>query len=442
MQHRKIRQDTWFEKETVTQTTIQEWLIPKNRTPVEVNHTVDEIGKLTKAIRNSGSIPGILTIGFVQRTMYILDGVLRIEAFKRSGLRSVQASIALLPFNNETEILTWKADPKKPNNGLFTPTVSSTVQPHAEVTLHSAQKSDPTTDVILATREMLENWKTPPGQRPLVITKKVKAWVPKIQESGEVPGRLLVCILHGMKYIVNGHHRRWCALQTTRDEFVVTLDTETVTSEAELGRKAVGVNLPIAPPQKADDHLRHLEQSYPILQKIRRECPFIGYGKSGGNTVMSVNAAILSWITSGTDSATVMKTTVINVLDDISMEEISLMVHFFKTVYESWGKDSQYAKVWSKLNVTMMAWMWRNTVLSQAGPRVTRLTPEQFCTGAMALTSDPHYLPWLIGRQLSERDKGPCYNKVKAIMVKRLTEVLHKKVILPSPPFADSANYK
>jgi len=41
--------------------------------------------------------------------------------------------------------------------------------------------------------------------------------------------------------------------------------------------------------------------------------------------------------------------------------------------------------------------------------------------GMMSLSADAHYIDWLAGRRLTDRDRSACYNRIKAIWVKRLT---------------------
>jgi len=81
--------------------------------------------------------------------------------------------------------------------------------------------------------------------------------------------------------------------------------------------------------------------------------------------------------------------------------------------------------------------LWRRCVIGQSSIKVTVLTPEQFKLGMMALTSDGDYLNWLVGRQLSDRDRSPGYKRMKEIISNRLkSEFGGRKITLPSPPWA------
>lgn len=55
----------------------------------------------------------------------------------------------------------------------------------------------------------------------------------------------------------------------------------------------------------------------------------------------------------------------------------------------------------------------------------------------MSVSADSDYLAWLPGRNLSERDRSPCYSRLKVIFSRRLTEDNGgKKQMLPAPAWA------
>lgn len=89
-----------------------------------------------------------------------------------------------------------------------------------------------------------------------------------------------------------------------------------------------------------------------------------------------------------------------------------------------------------------MMWMWRRLVLDKERVGNTRyvvLTPDQFKRCAMSVSADANYVDWLLGRNIGERDRSPCYQRLKTIFVQRLANDTPKattKPKLPQPAWA------
>lgn len=57
----------------------------------------------------------------------------------------------------------------------------------------------------------------------------------------------------------------------------------------------------------------------------------------------------------------------------------------------------------------------------------------------MALGADADYGDWLVGRALTDRDRAPCYARIRAIFAKRLVQDdPGKRHLLPQPAWAKS----
>jgi hypothetical protein len=56
----------------------------------------------------------------------------------------------------------------------------------------------------------------------------------------------------------------------------------------------------------------------------------------------------------------------------------------------------------------------------------------------MSISADSTYVDWLLGRHIGERDRSPCYRRIKDIFAARLEAIQGKKPLLPQPSWAVS----
>lgn len=102
----------------ITPEVIASWKKPPFQRTLLVNSRVREV---VDTIKESGVIPGILTLGIVGADKYLVDGQHRIEAFKISGLREGFADVRIHWFENVAEmarefeelnsaLVNWKPD--------------------------------------------------------------------------------------------------------------------------------------------------------------------------------------------------------------------------------------------------------------------------------------------------------------------------------------------
>jgi len=64
-------------------------------------------------------------------------------------------------------------------------------------------------------------------------------------------------------------------------------------------------------------------------------------------------------------------------------------------------------------------WLWRRLVLDQnrKGWQKGRCPLcEDFRKCLMAVSAAGEYVDWLVGRQIGERDRAPCYSRLRAIL--------------------------
>lgn len=292
------------------------------------------------------------------------------------------------------------------------------------------------TSVIEVSRETLESLLTPHSQRELKTSNRnVKSQVKEIQQTGIIPGTILIGIVNGKAYKYDGQHRIWAALETDLDLFVTRIQVTEFASQAELGMATMKANAPLVR-RTPDDNLKTMEDTYPVLKKIMKECPFLGYSKRTTTVVMSANLALQCWDYSKRRAPSNRGGTPVDkVIEKMSTDEAKKIIDTFHMLHEAWGADKQYKSMWSKLNVTLVLWLWRALVDDpKSTGRSTRLTKAQFRDAIMGLSADSTYLSWIYGRLLRDDDRTPCYNRIKIIIVKRLREMHDISAILPTPP--------
>jgi hypothetical protein len=85
-------------------------------------------------------------------------------------------------------------------------------------------------------------------------------------------------------------------------------------------------------------------------------------------------------------------------------------------------------------------WIFRRVVLDKARgvKRAIVLTPEEFRKCLMAASATSEYVEWLVGRRVGERDRSPCYARLKTIFTKRLQEggKAKEKLMFPQPSWS------
>lgn len=298
-------------------------------------------------------------------------------------------------------------------------------------------------DTLLLTPEGVDQWKKPSFQRPLKVTPKVQALVDELKESdGVIPGVITIGVMRHEKYLIDGQHRVEAFKLTGLKEGYADVRLCHFDSMADMGEEFVRLNSALVRLQ-TDDILRGLEGSHIGLQMIRRRCPFVGYGQlrrkgatGAGRNLTGMSAAISSWMTSATDhpGAGLNTHEAVKRLDE---SEAKALCDFLQICFTAWGSEPENFRLWTRLNVSICAWLWRRVVTGAYSVKTTRLSREQFTKCLMALSANQHYLSWLVGRSSGERDRSPCYQRMKTIFAQRIkTDGYASKVCMPDPPWS------
>jgi hypothetical protein len=297
-------------------------------------------------------------------------------------------------------------------------------------------------DTIVLTPKGVKAWKQPPFQRPLRVNDRVREIAAELKVNGGViPGVLTLGELGRETYLLDGQHRIEAFNISALDEGISDVRIVTFQDMGEMGEHFVRLNSAIVK-MRPDDILRGLEGTLAPLAEIRRRCPFVGYDqirRGLRGPLLSMSAALRCWYgatcdipKSSTDSAAALA-------QRMTDEDAGRLVSYLSVIQEAWGQDPEYWRLWGGLNLTICCWLYQRTVVNGYSAKSVRLTKESFRVCAMALSANGDYLQWLHARQLSDRDRSPCYSRVKAIFGMRHKE-LNKGVpgLWPSPAWSAS----
>lgn len=300
-----------------------------------------------------------------------------------------------------------------------------------------------TMQTMLLSVEQVNDWKLPPFQRPLRVNDKVKGLADKLrQDGGVLPGVLTLGRLPNKDtiYKVDGQHRIEAFLLSGMPECIADVRLCQFANMAEMADEYVSLNSALVR-MRPDDILRGLESSIPALQRIRRECPFVGYDqiRRGGSSgaVVGMSAVVRGWVCSAAEtpagSAVGGTASAAAGLDEEAGRRLS---KFLTIAFDAWGRDQASYRLWAGLNLTICMWLYRRLVLDRdrSGNRRYALLDDQlFRKCLMQVGADANYADWLVGRMLGDRDRSPAFHRLRSAFVKRIEEETGEKVRIIQP---------
>lgn len=303
-----------------------------------------------------------------------------------------------------------------------------------------AEKTTRTTlDTVEVTPDLVRSWKIPPFQRELKVNAKVLKLAETIKaDDGVIPGVMTIGVLDKVRYLLDGQHRREAFILSECLTGYVDVRVAHYDTMAEMGREFVNLNSRLVN-MKPDDILRGLEGIHGSLVKVRKRCPFVGYDqiRRGPKTpLLSMSALLRCWFASAPEVPAAGGMTSTDIVERFTDEEADSVITFLDMAIAAWGRDPEYHRLWLNLNLTVCMWLYRRLVITPFSPRTPKLTKESFTKCLMTLSGDAHYLDWIVSRQLRERDRGPCYSRIKGLFAKRLEIETGKKPNLPQPSWA------
>jgi hypothetical protein len=303
------------------------------------------------------------------------------------------------------------------------------------------KRTHTTVDTIELNQKLVSSWKSPPFQRALRDNAKVRAVAEDVQRAGGVlPGILTLGIYDGDRYLVDGQHRVFAWQQTGLEVGYADVRICWFDSLGEMASEFVRLNSSLVR-LKTDDLLRGLEPSSATLQRIRRKCGFIGYDnirRGDKSPVLSMSTFVRVWAASRGDvpRSSVAAT---EALESMTDAETSEAIEFANICYEAWKRDPEYARLWSTVNMTLCAWLYRKLVLGEGiakNSRSKRMSKEDFRRCLLALSAESTYLEFLVGRNMGERDRAPAYGRLKAIFQRRYHAENGERLTMPAPPWS------
>lgn len=300
-------------------------------------------------------------------------------------------------------------------------------------------------DTLIITPEMVNEWRIPPFQRPLRITEKVRMVCEEIKKTQTIEGVVTLGKIKGDNtlYVVDGQHRLEGFKIATLKEAIVDVRIMTFANMAEMAEEFVRLNTALVK-MRPDDILRGLEHSTQQLTLIRKHCEFVGYDnvrRGGTSAILSMSALIRCWASASfeTPSSANHSGSAANMINNMEPKAIESLIAFLNVAHAAWGRDPEYYRLWGNLNLSLCMWLWNRLVMDRdrTGKRYVSLNAQEFKRCMMSLSADTDFVQWLVGRQLSERDRSPCYSRLRAIFARRLAEENGGvKPVLPLPAWA------
>lgn len=286
-------------------------------------------------------------------------------------------------------------------------------------------------DTLLLNAKTINSWRIPPFQRPVRINEKVRALAEEIKQAGGVvPGVLTLGIIETGRdagtYITDGQHRIESFRLSDLTEGYADVRIVIHDSMADMGAEFVELNSQLVR-MRPDDVLRGLEESVVSLRMIRDKCPFVGYGnirRGESSPILSMSAVLRAWNGSTAETPITGATSAAHIANEISLDSTRQLIEFLTLAYDAWGRGQDVARLWLTLNLMLCMWLWRRLVLDteRRAKRYAVLKPEQFKRCLMSVAASADYNDWLVGRSAGERDRSPCYERLKRIFVRRLSD--------------------
>jgi hypothetical protein len=307
-----------------------------------------------------------------------------------------------------------------------------------------AQRS--TMETLIVSVEQVNKWTVPPFQRPLRVNSKVEALAEELRRDGvSISGTITLGRLpnDAAVYIVDGQHRLEAFKITGMPEVIVDVRIVHFENLADMAEEFVRLNTALVR-MRPDDLLRGIEPTAPALQRIRRECPYVGYDgvRRGGasSPVLGMSIVLRCWGASAAETPAnhLQGRTITQYAQDFDEAEAGLLIRFLNLAFAAWGREPEYFRLWAALNLTMCAWLYRRLVIDKVRgvKRFVILNDTEFRQCLMALSTDALYLDYLQGRVLGDRDRSPSYNHLRRLFSKRLQAAGNARPLMPQPAWA------
>lgn len=325
---------------------------------------------------------------------------------------------------------------------------SATAEHRSHSKPHQATRTR--SETVIVTQNTIGEWRPPPFQRPLTVNKKVEALAEVIKaEGGVIPGVITLGKIRGETYLLDGQHRVRAFLMSGHEEGYADLRIHEFENMGQMGQEFVNLNCKLVA-LRPDDVLRGLEGSSEALRGIRKRCPFVGYDRvrrgADNSPFVSMSVLLKCWsMSQGNTPGGGFHGSSIDLVQHLTLYDASTISDIACLLDSAWGREVQYAKLWKSLNLTMCMWLYRKMVLEvgerlgqtgRGAKRSSLMSAATFKKAMMEISADATYLDWLVGRLMRDRDRAPCFNRLKAIISRRVLAETKVKVKFPQPEWA------
>lgn len=297
-------------------------------------------------------------------------------------------------------------------------------------------------DTVLVTPAAIAAWKRPPFQRPLRVNEKLKELIESLKrDGGVVPGIITIGVLRQEKYLLDGQHRIEAFKLAELPEGLADIRICFYESMADMGDAFVELNSALVKLQP-NDILRALEDSSPALGLVRRKCPWVGYDnvrRNPASPILGMAQALRCWQSSMPEAPGTSTISAGELGKALTEDSAKTLVRFLTMAYTAWGSDKEYTRLWGGLNLVLCMWLYRRLVISRYSPKTVLISDEQFGRCLMAMSANTKYLDWLVGRTTGERDRSPCYLRIRTICAARIEADTGKRYYTPTPGWTSSS---
>lgn len=303
-------------------------------------------------------------------------------------------------------------------------------------------------EMRVLTQEVFESWDSPPFQRPVSVGKNVAKASLTMQDTGCIMTAIYLGVWEGKTYIVDGQHRRVAFIGSGLDRVVAPVITKYYKDDTpgllEMCEDFLLIQAHIKNPT-ANDKLRALEPMSSGLQKIRKECPFVGYGGfrcNKNSPIVSMAQVIRSMVTSGQEElGSPAKSAVVHARE-MTLHEANSLTIFLKLAFEAWGRDKEHKPLWTPMNMSLCLWFFRRMLKAPSPNKDSKgdVTQQQFSNIFFELLSNRRYRSLLqanSGGRLGDPEvRNPVLKELMRAIKRSLKRDKVRDYYMPDPSWA------
>lgn len=286
---------------------------------------------------------------------------------------------------------------------------------------------------IIITHEIVEGWKKPPFQRPVAIGRNLGKLAVNLQDDEFLLTTIYLGVLDGVTYIVDGQHRKEAFIASGLRRLVAPVTTryypDGTAGLTRMCEDFLKINTHVKNPT-ANDKLRALEPTNPLIGKIREDCPFVGYSgfrRSDSSPIVSMAQAIRALVISAQEAPGSAGRSAVDHAVEMRSSEVNGLKTFLKLAYESWGRDAENKYLWSPMNLTMCLWFFRRMLRSPSSSgSLGNTTQAQFLDIFFGLMSNRRYRALLQGNKGGRLHDSNTRNPVCRELMKTIKAQLKK----------------